>query len=162
MILRQWAVEFGVPWHAVIELERRLGLAGIQAHDVAGRTGSESRQQSLVRLEAGNKDVLLWRNNVGALTDARGVPIRYGLANESKKENERIKSADLIGIRKRIIHQWMCPPQGLLIGQFVSREIKEESWHYSGTPHEVAQLTWNNLIVAYGGDACFATGPGTL
>jgi hypothetical protein len=85
--------------------------------------------------------------------------IRYGLANESGKMNNFIKSADLIGIRPIKIRETMV---GMIIGQFVSREIKHSNWVYSGTEREIAQMRWVELITGLGGDACFATGEGTL
>ena len=89
--------------------------------------------------------------------DERGVPVRYGLANESKQQNSEIKSADLIGIRPILIG-----PQhmGQVIGQFVSVECKHETWTYKGDKHEAAQLKWCNFVLSKGGFACFATGPG--
>jgi hypothetical protein len=126
---------------------------------VDGKPGSESRQQSLVRIDAAESGVWLTRNNVGALLDARGIPVRYGLANESKAQNESVKSADLIGIRSVLIG-----PQhvGTVIGQFVSRECKHEGWTYKGDKHEVAQLNWCNFVLSKGGDAAFCTGPGSF
>ncbi len=103
--------------------------------------------------------VYLTRNNVGALTDKYGRLIRYGLANSSKAENERIKSADLIGWRTVTITPDMV---GRRIAQFLSREAKAPGWHYTGTDREVAQKAWADLVNAAGGDACFATGIGTL
>jgi hypothetical protein len=50
----------------------------------------------------------------------------------------------------------------MMIGQFMSREIKKEGWRYTGDEDEVAQLRWLELVVAYGGDACFTTGEGSL
>ncbi len=44
-----------------------------------------------VRAEAFAAGRVLWRNNVGQLLDARGVPVRYGLMNESKAINARNK-----------------------------------------------------------------------
>ena len=43
--------------------------------------------QAAVRLEAARMGILLFRNNVGALIDVRGIPVRYGLANESTQIN---------------------------------------------------------------------------
>lgn len=120
---------------------------------------SETAVQSRVLLESSRKGMLLFRNNVGVLKREDGTPIRYGLANESARSNSAFKSGDLIGIRPVLITQAMV---GSHIGQFVSREIKREGWHYTGTDHEQAQLKWAQLIAANGGDACFANAEGTL
>lgn len=138
----------------------RIGIANMPTvSPTAGNPGSETRQQSLVRIEAANNGVWLTRNNVGALLDNRNIPVRYGLANESKEQNKSVKSADLIGIRPILIG-----PQhmGMLIGQFVSREAKHETWTYKGDEHEVAQLAWCNFVLSKGGDAAFCTGPGSF
>jgi len=109
-----------------------------------------------VRLEASQKDIRLWRNNVGACKDERGNYFRYGLCNDSAKLNESIKSSDLIGIRPVRL------PDGRVIGQFVARECKRPGWKYSGTPRERAQLAFLELVRGMGGDAQFCTGVGTL
>ena len=157
-----WCVANGVP-HLAESLARELMTEGIAAMRLPPEqevSASESRQQGLVRLEAARLDIQMWRNNVGALLDARGIPVRYGLANDSKAMNAALKSADLIGIRKVFIGPHMM---GSYIGQFVSREIKHEGWTFNQKDkHEQAQQTWANLINSYGGDAKFATGPGTL
>ena len=120
---------------------------------------SESAVQAAVRLEAARKGVRLFRNNVGALVDSRGVPVRYGLANDSPASNKAIKSADLIGWRTlRIVPEMI----GQIIAQFVSRECKAVGWHYTGTDREQAQLAWAQLVAVAGGDAAFCTGEGTL
>ena len=114
---------------------------------------------NLIRLEAGRKNIRLWRNNVGAGYMKDGSFIRFGLANESKQMNQLIKSSDLIGIRPVLITQEMV---GLTIGQFVAREIKKSDWKYTATEREQAQLRWINLINSLGGDACFTNCEGTL
>lgn len=119
----------------------------------------ESDVLNRVKLEAARKGVHLWRNNVGGIYAADGTFFRYGLANESKKINAIIKSADLIGIRPIVITEAMV---GLTIGQFISREIKAPDWKYRGTERERAQLAWAELILSLGGDASFATNEGTI
>lgn len=85
--------------------------------------------------------------------------MRYGLANDTKKLNEKIKSSDLIGWRPVLV----TPAHvGTLIAQFVSRECKKPSWAYTGTPHEVAQLRWIAAVTADGGDAKFCNAEGSL
>lgn len=160
MILRTWAARHGVPFGAILELETLMGVTHAPAINPDDhQLGSEGRQQSLIRLEAGEKGYQLFRNNVGALADKRGIPVRYGLANESKKQNEMIKSADLIGWQPVVIQPWMV---GYKIAQFLSVEVKEEGWVYSGDEHEEAQRAWADLVIADGGRALFATGPGSL
>jgi hypothetical protein len=163
-MIREWGKKWGIPEAAMHDLEVRMGIAGHVVLNSAlhqgGMPASEGRQQALVMLEASQKDIYLFRNNVGALIDERGVPVRYGLANQSKEMNSRLKSSDLIGIRKRVITEAMV---GTVIGQFVAREMKHEGWHFNAKDkHEGAQLTFINLIAANGGDASFCTGPGTL
>jgi hypothetical protein len=158
-VLDEWASRWGVPAAAVFDLRMRLGIADLPALSIAESQGSESRQQSLVRLDAAQHGVWLTRNNVGALLDDRGVPVRYGLANESKEMNRRVKSGDLIGIRPIRIQQQHV---GMLIGQFVSREVKHETWQWKGDSHELAQAAWANFVIAKGGDAAFCTGPGSF
>lgn len=124
---------------------------------------SEAYVQSVVRLEAPAKGVRLWRNNVGVLLDKSGRPVRYGLANDSRGLNEKLKSADLIGWRRVLITPDMV---GRLIAQVVSRECKPPDWRPALTgalfEHEEAQRAWARIINEDGGDACFATGEGTL
>lgn len=155
----RWAIRHGVSAQALHELQALFGQHGgdYLPPEVKGR--SEAAVQSAVRLEAGRKGVKLWRNNVGSLVDSRGVPVRYGLANDSKQLNEKLKSGDLIGWRPVLI----CPQHvGTVIAQFVSRECKPADWRYTGEPREKAQLSWAQLVVAAGGDAQFCTGVGTL
>lgn len=120
---------------------------------------NEATAQALVRLEAARRGWVLYRNNVGVLPDARGVPVRFGLANDSAAVNANVKSADLIGIRPVLITPDMV---GKTIGQFVSREVKAPGWRFTGTERELAQLRWIELVLRYGGDASFCTGPDGL
>lgn len=150
--LQQWAVRHHVGEDALAELSAMLGSGGTE------ETGaSESNVQSRVRLAAAEQGCRLWRNNVGVLTDERGVPVRYGLANDTKKLNERLKSADLIGWRRVLVGPEMV---GSVVAQFVSIECKREGWKFSpNNEREVAQQRWATLVTADGGFARFATGP---
>lgn len=155
----QWAARYRVSLDALHELQAIFGMHGGHELPPSVKGASEAAVQAAVRLEAARLGVLLFRNNVGALIDARGVPVRYGLANESKRVNEVMKSADLIGWRPVLIGPRHV---GQVIGQFVSREVKAVGWHYTGGDREPAQLAWAQLVTAGGGDAAFATGEGTL
>lgn len=155
----QWAIRNGVSQGALSELTLIFGTAPQHVPYYSGPDHTEAYTQSLVRLEAAKKGLKLWRNNVGVLDDARGVPVRYGLANDSTRLNETIKSGDLIGWRSVLI----TPAHlGSTIAQFVSRECKHPRWTYKGDEHEAAQLRWAEVVIASGGDACFASAEGTL
>lgn len=155
----QWAARHGVSLQALAELQAVFGMQG--GHDLPPEIEgtSEAAVQAAVRLEAARKGVRLFRNNVGALVDSRGVPVRYGLANDSKQVNEVMKSADLIGWRPLLIEPRHV---GTVVAQFVSREVKAVGWHYTGSDREPAQLAWAQLVTSGGGDAAFCTGVGTL
>lgn len=95
---------------------------------------TESKLQSLVRMECARRGWHVWRNNVGVLVDARGRPIRYGLANDSTALNAALKSADLIG--------WDSN------GRFVSIECKSINGRV-----DPAQDAWRRLVERSGGYA---------
>lgn len=105
--------------------------------------GSEARVQSAVRLEAAQLGWALYRNNVGVLRDDRGVPLRFGLANDSAAVNKVMKSGDLIGIRPLAITPNLV---GTVVGQFVSVEVKRPG----GVIHP-AQHAWAALVRKRGG-----------
>ncbi len=157
MTFDQWAAKWDVPKVAIDDLISMLTSQSKVPPPIKG--GSEAAMQVEVRLEAAKKGVYLFRSNTGCLMDQRGVPIRFGLANESKAENAHIKSADLIGWRPVVITQAHV---GHTIAQFVSREVKHHGWRWRGDDHEQAQLRWATLVLSCGGDAAFATGRGTL
>lgn len=117
---------------------------------------NEASVQSIVRLEAARRGWKVFRNNVGVLLDAKGRPVRYGLANDSSAVNANFKSADLIGLRPVVITPDMV---GSVIGQFVSLECKHEGWKPSASDrHEQAQRNWADLVTQSGGYAAFTTG----
>lgn len=158
--ITKWALNWGVPYQALRELRIIFGLQDLTHCESPGPVNnSESYVQSCVRLEAAQKGLRLWRNNVGVLQDLTGRPVRYGLGNDSPALNKAIKSGDLIGWRPILI---MPAHVGTTIAQFVSRECKRPDWIYTATEREQAQLRWAEVINADGGDACFVTGEGSL
>ena len=115
---------------------------------------SETSVLVQVRLEASRQGIITFRNNSGVLKNERGVPIRFGLSNESAAVNKMCKSSDLIGIKPVVVTQAMV---GTTVGVFWAREIKEPLWKYTGGEREQAQKRFIDLINQHGGDAAFAT-----
>ena len=114
----------------------------------------ESAAASHIRLEAARDNVTLWRNNVGVLLDINGRPVRYGLCNDSKRINEKIKSSDLIGITPVVVTQEMV---GQVIGVFTAVETKAAGWVYRDSDaRAVAQQNFINIVTHNGGFAGFA------
>lgn len=150
--LYRWAQDWAIPAAAIDDLRARL-CPPLDPQRV--RAGSEAAVQQQVRLAAAKAGVMLWRNNVGALLDQRGIPVRYGLANDTAAMNRRVKSADLIGISPRVV---TSADVGTTIGQFVSIECKRPGWKWSGDAHELAQLNWASLVMTAGALATFSTG----
>jgi len=106
---------------------------------------TEQDVMNLCRMRAQELGCVLWRNNNGALLDRRGIPVRFGLANDSKKINEVFKSSDVIGIA------WH--------GRFFAVECKEPFWRWGGTDEERAQLAFICDVRERGGFAGFACHP---
>lgn len=106
---------------------------------------SEDEVMQLIRIEAAVWGIVLMRNNSGVLKNERGTPIRFGLMNESKKQNATIKSSDLLG---------PMPPNGRLI----CVEVKEEGWQFNPkNEREVAQLNFINFMKSKGAVAGFCS-----
>lgn len=150
--LFQWARKHGVTWQAIEELRAIFGTDVPVAP--AMQDLSEAAVQSRVRLEAPRRGYTLWRNNCGALLDARGVPVRFGLGNDSPQLNARLKSSDLIGWKATLVTPCMV---GSYVAVFASFEVKEAVWTYAGNAHEKAQEAWLKLVAADGGIARFIT-----
>lgn len=148
--INKWALRHRIPHAALNELRQIMGATPTDPPTVSGE--SEAAIQKRVQLAATRQGWRLWRNNVGALKDERGVPVRYGLANDSAALNKVIKSSDLIGIKPTLVTPDMV---GATVGQFVAREVKAAGWTYKGNAHEKAQLKFIELVTSLGGDACF-------
>ena len=116
----------------------------------------ESIAQDAVRLAVSKAGGVVWRNNVGAGKLDNGSFLRWGLANDSRTMNSRVKSADLIGIRPVLVTAALI---GCTLGVFLSREVKRPGWRFHpNDPREQAQQAWIDIINALGGDAAFTTG----
>lgn len=110
---------------------------------------TEAEVQQGVRLEAARLGWYLWRNNSGAFFDEHERMVRYGLANESKALNKKLKSSDLIGLDD-------C-------GIFAASECKSSDWVFNPKDErEVAQLAFITLVRRNGGRAGFVTDPTRL
>lgn len=114
---------------------------------------NEAALQTNIQLEASRRGWRLWRNNSGAWK-IKGVWVRWGLGNVSKKMNKEMKSSDLIGITPIVIGPEHV---GQVVGVFTSIEVKEPGWSYSGKGPEVAQKAWIDLVRSLGGIAKFVS-----
>lgn len=157
MTLEQWAAKWHIHPAALGDLRAELVRSTYTPVEQLGE--SETAVQTRIRLEGSRLGIPMWRNNTGVAVDNMGVPVRYGLANDSPALNKVLKSSDLIGIRPVMVTHLHV---GLTIGQFVAREAKHANWGYKGNEHEVAQRNFIELITGLGGDAKFASGVGTL
>lgn len=114
--------------------------------------------QPRVMVEVANLGGLPQRNNVGAYVPPEGGrEIRYGLMNVSKKQNDDIKSSDVICVVPQLITQRMV---GQWFGRYVALEVKRDDWNHGKKldKHELAQLAYHDLVRAHGGLAGFVTG----
>ena len=154
MNLIEWSLKHHVSPEALRELcESALYLQP----DVDG--ASEARVQSEIRRDAARRGVYLFRNNRGAGKTDTGSYIRYGLANDSKKFGDAIKSADLIGWETLLITEDMV---GTFIARFLSVEAKRRDWKFSGTLEEMAQAKWAAVVNAQGGRAIITNDPSVV
>ena len=111
----------------------------------------ESEIQQLILIEASKHNIKLWRNNSGALKDATGRLVRYGLGNTSEQINKELKTSDLIGITPFMIN-------GIVTGIFTAIECKKEGWVFNpNDAREKAQLNYINAVISRGGIAGFAS-----
>ena len=153
--LFEWGRDWGINPNAITDLRNRMGYGSAQVTPgIQGPATSEAGVQARVRLHESRQGNLFYRNNCGACMDSNGNFIRYGLANDSKKINEKIKSSDLIGITQHVV-----APQdvGHMIGVFTAIECKAPGWTYKGDDHELAQRKFGEIIVAKGGIFRFTT-----
>lgn len=121
---------------------------------------AESSVQAEIRLLASQRGWRLFRNNVGVMTREDGVPVRFGLANDSRAMNQTYKSGDLIGIMPLVI----TPEHvGHTIGVFTSIEVKHPDWKPSESDERyAAQCRWRDLVLSLGGYAVITNRSDTI
>ena len=155
-VIADWAARHGVPPAALAELVALLVAPAVPGPPPA-RMRTEADVQAHARGAGYSQGYRLWRNNVGALVDSRGVPVRYGLANDTPALNSSIKSGDLIGWQSVLIQPEHV---GQRLAQFVSVECKAPGWPgvRPGNAREQAQARWALLVRAAGGQAHFVAG----
>lgn len=156
--LYTWARKWGIPDTAINDLRIQMGIDPSKFGGAAGKLLTLRTEQDVgkqLRLDVAKQGGMLWRNNVGAMVDQNGNMVRFGLANESKAVNVKVKSADYVGILPVPIEQ---EHMGMTIGQFVAIETKEPGWKFSGSPRELAQRKFLELVVAKGGRGSFHNG----
>lgn len=130
---------------------------------------SETANQNHIRRVLATQGYHLDRNNRGVLSDRRGVPVRFGLANDSEQLGRVLKSGDLIGWRTLLVTPDMV---GEAIAQYTSIEVKPHGWKPPGVGpvddgrgrltaygHYLGQKRWADLVNAAGGRAGFMIDP---
>ena len=147
----QWALNHRVSVQALTELLQLLATP--PPNPGTPTPNSEAAAQGEIRLAAPEWGGVLWRNNVGAWTDENGIPIRYGLANDSRKLNRKVKSSDLIGFLPMLIGYEHV---GRLVAVLTAIDAKRGDWKWTGTKAEVAQQRFINIVRTGGGIAGFA------
>jgi hypothetical protein len=159
----EWVIKWRVPPEALKELRDTSMYFGASED-----TTPEAGVQRDLRLEAARLGKLLFRNNRGAGRMESGNFVRYGLANDSKKLGDVVKSADLIGLETLFVTMEMVLEAialglpGYKVGRFLSVEAKAGDWKYSGTLEEIAQEKWAYAINSAGGRALITNRTGVL
>lgn len=129
----------------------------------------EAANSNRIRTSLAERGVTLWRNNRGVLLDKRGVPVRFGLANDSEPLGRKLKSGDLIGWETVLVTPEMV---GEALAVLWSVEVKPDGWKPPGVGpivdgrgkltaygHFVGQKRWADLVRAAGGRAGFMIDP---
>lgn len=118
----------------------------------------ESKASQVVRLRATAWGSRVFRNNSGVLINPVGVPVRFGLGNESAKVNKLFKSSDFIGFTPVTITPEMVGKQ---IAVFTAIEAKPLGFTvkkiYPTSSREYGQSRFIDLILNNNGIAGFAS-----
>jgi len=118
----------------------------------------EAHASQEVRNRASDWKARLFRNNSGVLMNEVGVPVRFGLGNESSKFNKQFKTGDFVGWFPVTITPEMV---GKTVAVFANIEAKALGFKiksvYPIKSREYAQNKFNNLVEDNGGIAGFAS-----
>lgn len=155
MTYQEWFNRWGhmLPPHAHAEFSQ---IARPDMHMNVDDNGmSEAAAASrIIHTGAREFGAALWRNNNGAFQDDRGVWVRYGLGNLSKRLNEKWKSSDYIGPTPVLIRP---DHVGKRLGIFTAIETKAPGWKLTlGDKRGNAQAHFMNTVANLGGIAGFA------
>lgn len=116
----------------------------------------ESPVQQRVRLAIAQGGGLPQRNNVG-VADMDGTPVRFGLMNSSKQENEKFKSSDLVSPMPVVIQPHHV---GRTFGLYTAFETKHSDWKYrESDARAAAQWRYIQLMHSVGCIGGFVTDP---
>lgn len=96
---------------------------------------NEAAVQTHVRERMANEGGTPMRNNVGVAQTEDGRPVRYGLMNSSKQENQRFKSSDIVGPVPIIIKPHHV---GRLLGVMANFECKHSDWVFNPSDERAA------------------------
>lgn len=120
----------------------------------------ESAVQQRVRLELARMGAIVQRNNVGVAQTPDGRPVRFGLMNESKQQNQQWKSSDLINVLPVLIQPHHV---GKVFGLYAAIECKHSDWHMTPSDERAqAQARYIELIRSVGGIGGFVTDAGQV
>lgn len=165
MTLFEWLVKWNIPPQALKELADSCVYLGPSEENQA----PEEVVQRELRLEAARLGKYLFRNNRGAgKIEGEGRFLRWGLANDSKKVGDTVKSADLIGLETIFVTVEMvldAVAQGLpgyKVGRFLSVEAKRADWKFRGSLDDMAQMKWATFVNGAGGRAIITNKSGVL
>ena len=118
----------------------------------------EAHASQEVRNRASDWKARLFRNNSGVLMNDVGVPVRFGLGNESQKMNKQFKTGDFVGWFPVTITPDMV---GKEIAVFANIEAKALGFKiksvYPINSREFAQNKFNELVRKNNGIAGFAS-----
>ncbi|QZI87827.1 hypothetical protein SIPHO054v2_p0026 [Vibrio phage 103E44.1] len=119
----------------------------------------EAKATINVRARASEWNMKMFRNNSGMLPNPdTGIPVRFGLGNESAKLNKELKSGDLVGFSEITVTPEMV---GKKMAVFTNIEVKSLGFVikdvYNKNSREYAQNEFNKLVTNANGIAGFAS-----